>query len=314
MSSGTAITSSSRRFSSIAALTAAGLLSGVLTATSLMFLDALNPFVGTIFGVAIAMVFSLQRRTWAAGRIIAFIASCVMAYFAAIWSPIGVIYVLRALVNIEDKNVPEIFGPVMFSVAGFVGAFVIMLALLLLFSREKGKLVLVRALLLALPGALLGLVSALAREPVQNTVAHWFSPSASWGWKPEQFYSAYLIWQTGMAFVIATFLPQSSALALSGQPVPMEQSWIKLSLGGKVFAVCMLTGTAVLGFFEVRNHYRETYQKRQIEKSRKQAPSAENLPEVKPRPIDQALIFSETASYAESGAERCAARLTTRTP
>jgi len=303
MSSETAITNTSRRVASIVAFTATGMLSGILTASSLAFLDALNPFAGAIFGIAIAIALSLWQRKWSAGRIIAFVASSVMAYFAAIWSPTLAIYVLRALANVDDRSVPEMFGPAMFSLAGFVGAFVIMLAVLLLFFKEKGRRVPARALLLALPGVLLGLISATASESVQEIVGHWFSPSASWGWKPEQFYSAYLIWQTGMGFVIAALLQQNAALSVSEQPLPMARSQMNLSVGGKIFVICVLAGTAVTGFFEGRAQYRKSQAYGRIEKPREPAPSTENLPQIRPRPIEQALILKAIGGYAESGAE-----------
>jgi len=303
MSDGTTITSNSRRFSSIAAFTSAGLLSGILTALSLFFLKALNSFVGATFGAVIVICLSIRQRMWSMGRTISFIASSVIAYFAATWSPVGALYVFRALVKIQDQKVPNIFGPLMFSIAGFVGAFVFMLAVLVLFFQEKGWRVPARALLLAMPGIPLGWLSAIASESVENIVSHWITPSSSWGGGPEQFYSAYLIWQTGISFVIAAFAPQTSDLPLSKQTASMQISLMKVSIGGKIFVACMLAGTAVLGFFEARNYYRATYPQRQIEKSRKQAPPGENLPEVKLRPIDQALIFSKIAGYAESGAE-----------
>jgi hypothetical protein len=134
-------------------------------------------------------------------------------------------------------------------------------------------------------------------------VAQWFTPSESWGLKPEQFYSAYLIWQTGMGFVIAAFLQRNEALSLSGQSVSIARSRMSLSVGGKIFVAFMLTGTAIAGLFEGRNFYRQSQQRGRIEKPAEQAPSTENLQEVKPRPIDQALVLNTIAGYAESGAE-----------
>jgi hypothetical protein len=303
MSSGTTITSSSRRFSSIAAFTAAGFLSGILTAVSLSFFDSINPFVGATFGAVIVICLSVRQRMWSPGRIISFIASSVIAYFAAAWSPIGAIYVFRALVKIPDQNVPGIFGPFMFSVAGFVGAFVIMLAVLILFFQERGWRVTARALLLALPGALLGLLSAITSESIQKIASHWISPSTSWGWGPEQFYSAYLIWQTGMALAIAAFVPQRSTLSLPEQSARIEPSLMKLSISGKIFAIGMLAGATVLGFFEARKQYLEWHQYGRIEKLREPSPSTENLPEVRLRPLDEALILGSINGYVESGAE-----------
>jgi hypothetical protein len=300
MSSETTITNGPRRVAPILAFTAAGMLSGILSTISLAFLSPLNPFVGAAFGTVISIGLSLQRRMWSAGRIIAFTASSVMAYFAAIWSPTGAIYIVRSLVNVKDQNFPHMFGPVMFSLAGFVGAFVTMLAVLFLFFEEKGWRVPARALALAVPGALLGLISAITSRSIQRIVTQWFSPSESW---TEQFYSAYLIWQTGMAFVIAAFVPRTEAVPLSEQSALMERSLNKLSIGGKIFTACMLAGTAVAGFFEVQAQYLERHQFGRIEKPSEPAPPTENLPQIQPRPIEQALILGPIDGYAESGAE-----------
>jgi hypothetical protein len=249
---------------------AIGLLSAILTAVSVAYLLPVNPFVGGIFGGVMAISLSLRQRVWSVGRIVAFIASCIMAYFAAIWLPFWVFAAAH--------QQPDLYGPRIFSLAGFCGGFVTMLAALLLFFQEKGWHVPAKALVLALPGAILGLISATASDAIQKMVARWHTPSAAWGFGPELFYSAYLIWQTGMGCMIAVLLTRNAALSLPAQRVPMTRSQMNLSLGGKIFVVCMLTGTAVVGFLEVHDRYIESHEQRQIKKSRDQSPSAENLP------------------------------------
>ena len=267
MSIETRISDRSRPFIIVISFAAVGLLSGILTAVSVAYLSPLNPFVGGIFGGVMAIPLSLRQRMWSIGRIIAFIASCIMAYFAAIWLPS---WVFAAV-----KQQPDLYGPGIFSLAGFFGGFVTMLAVLLLFFQEKGWRVPAKALVLALPGALLGLISSTASDAIQRMIARWHTPSAGWGLSPEQFYSAYLIWQTGMGCMIAALLTRNAALSLSAQPVSMTRSQMSLSLGGKIFVVCVLIGTAVVGFFEIHDRYIESHQQRQIEKSREQTPSAD---------------------------------------
>jgi hypothetical protein len=266
----TRISDRSQPFIIVISFAAVGLLSGILTAGSLAYLSPLNPFVGGIFGVVMAISLSLRQRMWSVGRIIAFIGSCIMAYFAAIWLPSWVFAAVH--------QQPDLYGPGVFSLAGFFGGFVTMLAVLLLFFQENGWRVPAKALVLALPGALLGLISATASDAIQGMIARWRTPSGGWGLNPELFYSAYLIWQTGMGCMIAALLARNSTLSLSAQPVPMTRSQMNLSLGGKIFVVCVLTGTALVGFLEVHDRYIESHEQRPIKKSREQAPSAENLP------------------------------------
>lgn len=271
MSIETRISDRSRPFMIVISFAAVGMLSAILTAVSVTYLSPLNPFVGGIFGVVMAISLSLRQRMWSVGRIVAFIASSVMAYSAAIWLPPWVIAGLG--------HEPDMFDPGIFFLAGFFGGFVTMLAVLLLFFQEKGWRVPAKALVLALPGALLGLISATASDAIQRMIARWHTPAGGWGLSPELFYSAYLIWQTGMGCMIAALLVRNSTLSLSAQPVPtMTRSQMNLSLGGKIFVVCMLTGTALVGFSEFYDRYIESHEQRQIKKSWEQAPSAENLP------------------------------------
>ncbi len=268
MSSETLITNKSRRFGTILAFTAAGMLSGILTVTAVIYLDPVDPFVGIIFGTTVAVSLALRQRMWPAGRIIALIASSVMAYFAAIWSPGLITELLRSLRILETASSFDVFSPAIFSIAGFVGAFVIMLAVLLLFFQEKGWRAPAKASALALPGALLGLISSLASASIQEMAAQWLTLSQSWGPRPGQFYSAYLIWQTGMAFVIAALLPLAAPVpSLSKNSAPAAGSPMKLSIGGKIFVACMLAGTVVLGFFEGQDLYRTRQDQHHAEKS-----------------------------------------------
>jgi hypothetical protein len=263
MSSETLTTSSSRRFGSIAAFTAAAMLSGILSAFCVASLSPLNPFVGAIFGAAISICLSFQQRTWSAWRIIALLTSSVMAYFAAIWSPTLMTNLLYSLGILGKDNYGDDFSPPMFALAGFVGALVIMLAVLLLYFQEKGWRVPAKASALALPGALLGLISSIASESIQKIVAQWVTPSNTWGAKPEQFYSAYLVWQTGMGLVMAALLPSPAM----GQPAPARVSPMKLSVGGKIFAASMLAGSLVLGFLEGQDLYQTWQSQHHTEKS-----------------------------------------------
>jgi hypothetical protein len=303
MSAETWMPDKSRHAVTIAAFSATGLVSGVLTACSLTYLSALGPLIGSIFGAAMAICLSLRQRTWSGLRIISLIASAMMAHFAAVWSPIGLLYVQRLLHIESGQGDSNDFSPEKFAMAGFVGAFVFILAVLFLFYQEKGSRVPAKAAALALPGALLGLLSAFASNAIQEVVAQWITPSTSWVFKPEQLYSAYLIWQTGMALVLAALLPQNATLPLNAQGDFITPSQTSLSIGGKIFVAFMLAAAFFLGLMEIHDSYRAAYQQRQVAKSRRDAPSTQNLPEIKSQPIQQALILNEIAGYAESGAE-----------
>jgi hypothetical protein len=302
----------SNRLWQVAGFKAAGLFAGFVTAGSSLFVHRTNPFLGAVFGVVLAACLYFSRRTKSFGQITALIGSSIVAYFVAVWSPVFVWRLLVSLRILKDNGAPDLYGLGAFSIAGFAGAFIILLAVFLLFSPAEGWRVPAKAFSFSLIGAVLGLGSSAASERLGEVVLKilGYLPldalggTARDGLMAEPFCSAYLIWQTGMAGVIASALPKPVlALSRSGQFVPVTPVRERLSNTGKVFVFLMLAGATTLGYFQATDRLRAWKNQHESEKSWRQAPAADGLPEVAPQPLERMLILREISGHAPGVAE-----------
>jgi len=193
-----------------------GLLSGLLTAAASRLIGPLNPFLGIIFGAAITLIICVRYSQLTVPITVATLSSSVAAYLAAVWGSVWTVGALTSAIHLEDVR-PA--GPWTFSFAGFLGALIITLTLLLLLSPTRGWRVFGKAIAWAVAGGWLGLISSVMSETIGSAVGSILGYSEpGWG-KPyaKPFYSAYLVWQTGMAFLIPLILPQ-------GLPTHTEKS------------------------------------------------------------------------------------------
>lgn len=253
-----------------------GVLSGLLTAEAARFLNPLNPLVGVVFGPAMTLLVWLKYKSCSAWLAIALIASSVTSYLVAVWATSFLSGQMDLILG-PDNSFTEPFGPGMFSVAGFLGSMAINLALLLLLSPPKGPRVLAKAAAWSCAGAFLGLLSSELSEPVGATLKPLIGvPATDMGSNDYYlvFYSAYLIWQTGMAFLIPFMLPHSP---LSAPSISIPRSPAKLSIFGKVFFFCIFATLAVLGCLVARDQYRKWKVQHKSEKLLREPPSSDNL-------------------------------------
>jgi len=129
-----------------------GVLSGLATAVAARFWSGLNAFVGLFFGIAVSFLVWRKYKRHSALLVTALLATSVASYCAAIW---GTPYLFSTADRFLgwQNNFMEPFGPGTFAIAGFVGALIFNLALLLLLS-PKGRLLLGKAAAWACAGAL----------------------------------------------------------------------------------------------------------------------------------------------------------------
>jgi hypothetical protein len=194
----------------------------------------------------------------------------------------------------------------MFFIAGFLGALIFNLSLLWLFSAQRALVVFGRAAAWAVTGAFLGLISAELADYVGGAVGAVVGvPGTDMGtnYYLTSLHSAYLIWQTGMAFLIPLMLHKSSA-AESGQAVSVPRSPTRLSISGKLFFSCILATVAAVSYFSIRDLYHTWKYQHETETLLGETPSALNLPAVERRPLEQMLILHEIGGFAEAGASR----------
>lgn len=188
---------------------------------------------------------------------VALLATSVVAYFAAVWGTLTVTALVARTIGLE-KLFGEPVGADTFAVAGFLGALLINLALLLLLSPAKGLRLLGKAAAWACVGAFLGFLGSELSEPVGAAVAtvvggpHRTDMASHHHYLA--LYSAYLIWQPGMAFLIPLMLPHSS-LPGANQAISMPRSPTELSIFGKLFFLCVFGTLLFLGYLVARDLY-----------------------------------------------------------
>jgi hypothetical protein len=280
-----------------------GVLSGFATSLAARLSSELDPFIGVFFGAAVIFLVWLKKEKCSARLITVLMASSVASYCAAIWGTLFITGRIGLILGYGTRFT-ELFGPVTFSIAGFLGALVFNLAILLLLSAKRGVWILGRAAAWALAGAFLGFLSAELADSVGVAVKAVIGvPRTGMGTDNSllSMYSAYLIWQTGMCLLIP-FMLGESATTESGQAVSAPRSMTGSSVPGKLFFGCILATVAVIGYFSVRDLYHtwKYHQKTALGET----PSAVNLPEVERRPLEQMLIFREMGGYVDAGATR----------
>jgi hypothetical protein len=231
-----------------------GILSGLLTAETTRFLDPLNSFVAVVFGAGLTLLVLVRNKKCFVRDFLFLIASSVASYSAAVWGTLFLVGLAESILGSEDYLEPT--GSATFAIAGFLGALIINIALLLLLSPETGLRLLKRAAAWACVGAFLGFLASELSEYLGAAIATVFGmpPRHEADHYNLALYSAYLIWQTGMAFMIP-FMLSHSALFGAGQTVPQPRSPAKLSIWGKLFFFTVFATVLLFGFFAVKDHY-----------------------------------------------------------
>jgi len=191
-----------------------GVLSGLLTAEAARFLDWADPFTGVVFGAAIIILVWLQHKNCSARVVVALLVFSVVSYFAAVWVTIPLTGVLGRIFGPESDFSDPVGAP-MFTVAGFLGALIINAALLEQLYRASGWRLAGKAAAWASGGGFLGFIAAKLTGPVGLAVTTVVGDPPAQEMRSNRYYlslySAYLIWQTGMAFQIAWMISKNPA-------------------------------------------------------------------------------------------------------
>jgi hypothetical protein len=155
---------------------------------------------------------------------------------------------------------PEILrptGPEVFSIAGFLGALIFNLALLLLLSPEGALRLCARAAAWALAGAFLGFLSSELSDvagPAVAAIVGVRHTEMGVNQHDLAMYSAYLIWQTGMAFLVPLMLPHGT-LEDKDHELVLQRSPARLSAFGKLFFLGIFGTLVVYGCYFARDEY-----------------------------------------------------------
>ena len=227
-----------------------GIASGLLTGAAARFSSELNPFIAVFFAAAVLFLLWLEHKKGSGWLVAALLASSVAAYCAAIW---GTLLITGTIESISrNSHLTDPFGPVMFAIAGFLGALVFDLAVLLLCSPRRGLSILGRAAGWALAGTALGFISSDLTDSLGLVVKALIGvPRTDMGSNDYymSLYSAYLIWQTGMVLLIPRMLPRATVSQPEGGALllrsPLGLSWAGKLFFGVIFAVSVFFSYSV---------------------------------------------------------------------
>jgi hypothetical protein len=220
------------------------------------FLSPAAPLLGCIFGGALSLLIGLTYKRISSQVLISVIVSAAPAYFVAVWLSLNGVNLVRSLLHLENDY--DIFGPLVFSCAGFFGAWILIVAIRLWLIRETAVQLLWKSAAWACVGSLLGCFSSLLRGAVGPIV--WMivggDPHSQGAFVEIAFCSAFLIWQTGMAIAVAFMMPRMETLeCLAGSP-ETRVTLGRLTVPGKIYFALIYIAAAVIAVLEIKDALR----------------------------------------------------------
>lgn len=233
-------------FALTAILTAAGLLSGIITICSFHFFGGMGNdyFSGGFFGAVLAgflWLFKGLRSPW---KVFLLLTTSIVSYRVASLLAWPIVPSIQGIPNFE------------YFVAGAVGAFLVLAATLFItFPVQKGWRVFALAVFFAIGGGLLGIVGwslgnslgkgiELILAPL-NLTTNIAIPSGI----DLNLYSVHLVWQAGISLLFGILFWRISSQNAVRSPKPSSVNPARLRISGIVFFSCMilLFSTELLG-------------------------------------------------------------------
>jgi hypothetical protein len=296
----------------VSAGTFAGLLAGVLTIVlplltlrvdDLFYLNtAFGVFIGNIFGLVISVYAWVVLRQRSVMRAVGFVLSCTAAYVLAFFSTL---FLGAGHLSQRGGGAVADSPAWVFFVGGAIGAVVVLVAALLLYSNEHGAAQMVSLVAGgSLVGGILGVVgwafgpSVLGRSML--SLIDPGSPSLRPYANQDVFYefSLYLVWQTGMGAVLGVLFSRFDIPENLATQVASTQNSGPKTRSLRVAFICAVV--AVLAFFSLRvlpEQYRQARLDRALVLHHSALPSVNNLPKVLPQPPEQMLVLNPIGEY-----------------
>jgi len=301
----------------ILGLTLAGILSGLLTIAAprilaLVGLSDAFSFIGGVFGLVVAGYFWVFRGIRSISAVLGFVLISALAFYAAIMVTRFIPYHLTFLDFSGGKN-DEIRTDLFFT-SGCLGAIIVFVAFFVfLLPERKPDRLLFKSISLSLFGGVLG-VSGWVLGPTFGK-ALWFvfktlhlgEPAQSAHPHPsgdeEYFYSLFVVWQSGIAFVmgvLASFVPSTATVLVPVEPsglgaAPHRQE--DLRWARRLILWSGIIVLAYVGFLQFRSHRMQIRRQQDYAKSQAEAPSLTNLSPLEPMSLERILVLRPIDGY-----------------
>lgn len=285
-----------------------GVVSGLLTCLIPALPGIGGPmflFIGWIFGAVISLHCWLFRGLRSPFRIIGFVATCTLAYtvsvFATMWCP----FRLQFLNFSGDRQGAVDSSP--FLIGGFLGGAIVSAGVQFFLVPAKNWLkFLVKAFWISVLCGFLGVFGWAIGE--QMWEARWLPGFGA----DLDFYTLYMVWQTGAAALLGMLLPRQGSAAVVPVSARAGYEMARLPkkrsmqpMAGIVFFGLVMAG---IGWFVARQIQGERMGRRmqaaqQAARERAYAqqvaerPSAENLPNIEPLPVEQMLVLRPISGH-----------------
>jgi len=297
---------------SILGLTA-GCLSIVIPAlltgwTSPLFVgSSLGIFPGDIFGAAISVYFLVFAGIRSVVKATALIVSSAFAYFMAMLIGIFGGGFLSASMGLQANHASAELDastvlPV--SIAGSVGAWIVLAAVLRIYSETSWRRVVAKSTPWSLVGGLLGLVGwGLGPSLGSATLAvleflhlETMDKSTAAAGGTLNGYSGHLVWQSGMGVVLGIVLSETRLLlpTRANEPTAAARKW---SISNLILFGLILLAIVSYTVRWLPIEYRDLQGNRAFAKHFATRPSAESLPQIAIAPADTILIVAPFDRY-----------------
>ena len=315
-----ALASSGKR---IAALALVGCLAGLaMCSCARLFAllpEGLGDLVGCVFGLLLCAHFWLFDETRSVWRALGFVGASTLAYQAATREGMHVSALWPVKLSLLGLYPYEIN---ILLIGGFIGAGILFLGLCFYFPvRQTAPALLFKFGIFVVAGSLLGVIG-YALGPYLGAVIwhllhflHLGEPSQARQSQPSDdtssFYSLYVVWQTGIAILIAVLFPFRAGTLVASSFAPPDSlkshefGKPPLPLWKRLVAVAVIL---LVVFFCVSNVHHWKMVKAQQEAQRKEllrsiaeTPSLQNLARVEPREPGQVLILQAISGHDWDG-------------
>jgi hypothetical protein len=260
-----------------------------------------------IFGAMISVYFwafaGIRSVTKAIGLVVASTFAYFVAYFSGVFAGMFLSSAMGSQINTESAELGVgMVAPLL--IAGVIGAFLVTVAVLRLYSEYTWPDVLKKALPWSLAGgvfALLGwglgpslgdaiwsrLYSAGLSDSSREMLAH--------DALPLNFNSLHIVWQIGMGATLGVVLSNTQLLSSTTRVQPEGERKLRPS-NAFLFAV-MAVFLAWFVIAELPTDYQNMRWQRAFAKHVAETPSSDNLPQIQPAPADETLILTPFGEY-----------------
>ncbi len=315
-----ALASSGKR---ILALALVGCLAGLATCSSARLLallpEGFSESIGCIFGLFLSAYlwrFDGMRSMW---RALGFVGASTLAYLAAYDAemPVSNLWPVRfELFGLSPAEINVLL------VGGFVGAGILFLALCFFFpSRQSATRLLLNFVIFVVSGSMLGMIGYALGPTLGATIwyllrfLHLGEQSQASQLRPANdtaaLYSLYVVWQTGIAVLVAFFFPlrsevrDASRAAALGFSSVTELGKVPLPIWRRLVAVALIFLVVFFAASEV--HRLKIVKVKQAERHKKiiqfaaEVPSLANLAKVEHHEPSQVLVLRAISGHDWDG-------------